>query len=68
LLNTDDGIGPLLSLFTDGFDDVVFVDGQVALAYTVEPSEHVLDVGVVVNDVNASVHDGLFGYHRQRRS
>jgi hypothetical protein len=68
LLNTGGGIGPLLSLFTDGFGGVVFVDRQVALASTVEPSEHVLVVGVVVNGVNACVHDGSFGYHRQRRS
>jgi hypothetical protein len=58
----------LLSLFTYGFDRVLFVDGQVPLASTVEPSEHVLVVGVVVNGVNACVHDGSFGYHKQRRS
>jgi len=58
----------LLLLFTDGFDGVVFVDGQVALASTVEPAEHVLVVGVVVNGVNACVHNGSFDYHRQRRS
>jgi hypothetical protein len=52
----------LLSLFTDGFDGVVFVDGQVPLASTVEPSEHVLVVGVVVNGVNTCVHDGSFGF------
>jgi hypothetical protein len=29
---------------------------------TVEPSEHVLVVGVVVNGVNTCVHDGSFGF------